>query len=259
MQFLENLTKDWPFLRVFLDIVDILLISYIFYRLFLVIKGTRAVQILRGLGILMGISLVAQLLGLRTASWVFRSFWENWVIAFAVLFLPEIRKAIARIGVGMMGRSSSSEIERAISEIARSVRIMSRKKIGAILAFEGKIGLRSYTDTGTKLDAEVSSDLLLSVFSPGVPLHDGAVIIRNWRVAAAGCILPLSEEDHPGLGARHRAAIGLSEETDALVLVISEESGKVSLASGGALIDIESVFDLEEILKERLLGEGVRG
>ena len=254
---LESITREWPFIRPILDIIDVLLISYIFYRVFLAIRGTRAIQILKGLGILIMVSLVAQLMGLRTASWVFRSFWENWVIAFAVLFLPEIRRAIARIGVGIAGRSSSSEVERAILEVSRAVRIMSRKKIGAILAFEGMIGLRSYVETGTKIDAEVSSDLLLSIFSPGVPLHDGAVIIRNWRIAAAGCILPLSEEEHPGLGARHRAAIGLSEETDALVLVVSEESGNVSLASGGNISEVESVFEIEDLLKEMLLKKRV--
>ena len=233
-------------------IVDILLVSYIFYRLMLIVKGTRAVQIILGILVLIIITFLAQeVLYLRTLSWLFDKFWLATMVILAVVFQPEIRSALAQLGSHRWGKILLSSELGFVSEIIEAVREFSQKHVGALIVLERETGLRNYIETGTVINAHVSRELILSIFNPSSPLHDGAVIIESSRLVAAGCVLPLSHE--PGiskiLGTRHRAAVGLSEISDAIVIVVSEETGNISLANEGKL---ETEIDIDD-LRHRLL------
>ena len=221
------------------DAVDIILVAVVIYRVLVMFRGTRAVQMLAGLGGLMIASFLARRLDLFSTSWILENFWSVWVLALVVLFQPEFRRALAQIGqspllqalLGARGEQQGHVID----DVVKAAESLAAKRMGALIVLERSTGLRNYAELGVPLDALVSADLLVSVFLPYSPLHDGAVFIRDNRVAAAGCFLPLSRNTQLGraLGTRHRAAVGLSEETDAAVLVVSEESGRISLAVGG--------------------------
>ena len=236
------------------DAVDILLVAVVIYRVLVMFRGTRAVQMLAGLGGLMIASFLARRLDLFSTSWILENFWSVWVLALVVLFQPEFRRALAQIGqspllqalLGARGEQQGHVID----DVVKAAESLAAKRMGALIVLERSTGLRNYAELGVPLDALVSADLLVSLFLPYSPLHDGAVFIRDNRVAAAGCFLPLSRNTQLGraLGTRHRAAVGLSEETDAVVLVVSEESGRISLAVGGHM---ESPLD-REALRQRL-------
>jgi diadenylate cyclase len=233
-------------------VVDILLVAYVFYRLMLIIKGTRAVQIILGILTLIIITFVAQeVLYLNTLSWLFNKFWLATVVILAVVFQPEIRSALAQLGSHRWGRILLPSEMSFVNEIVEAVREFSQKHIGALIVLERETGLRNYIETGTIVNAHVSRELILSIFNPNSPLHDGAIIIENARLIAAGCVLPLSHE--PGIskifGTRHRAAVGLSEISDALIIVVSEETGKISMSREGKL---DSDIDIED-LRHRML------
>ena len=236
------------------DAVDILLVSVVVYRIFVMFKGTRAVQMLVGLGALMAASLVARRLDLYSTQWILDNFWSFWVIALVVLFQPELRRALARVGEGRLVASllGASRAERAhvIDEIVDAVESLTARRIGALLVMERSAGLRQYAELGVAVDGLVSADLLVSVFLPYSPLHDGAVFVQGSRLVAAGCFLPLSRnlQIARSLGTRHRAALGISEETDAVAIAVSEETGRVTIAVGG---HIETVRDLNA-LRDRL-------
>lgn len=233
------------------DLLDILLVSFILYRFFLLIKGTRAVQLLRGMLLLLLAYLVSHALGLNTITWLVQSTATMIIVAIPVVFQPELRRALAHIGQGELFRGEaffprkSVSHPRAIDEVVTSVKYLARQKIGALIILERGTGLNEFIETGTTLDALVTAELLSTIFFPNSPLHDGAVIIQNDRIAAAGAVLPLSEgmrQQQAGgggaksqYGTRHRAAIGLTETTDALAIVVSEETGTVSVANGGQL------------------------
>ena len=236
------------------DAVDIILVAVVIYRVLVMFRGTRAVQMLAGLGGLMIASFVARRLDLFSTSWILENFWSVWVLALVVLFQPEFRRALAQIGqspllqalLGARGEQQGHVID----DVVKAAESLAAKRMGALIVLERSTGLRNYAELGVPLDALVSADLLVSLFLPYSPLHDGAVFIRDNRVAAAGCFLPLSRNTQLGraLGTRHRAAVGLSEETDAVVLVVSEESGRISLAVGGHM---ESPLD-RDALRQRL-------
>ena len=229
------------------DALDIALVATVVYRILVMFRGTRAVQMLVGLSALVAGSLLARRLELYSTQWILDNFWSFWVIALVVLFQPELRRALARVGEGRIVSSllgaSSAERAHVIDEIVDAVESLTARRIGALVVMERSAGLRQYAELGVPVDGLVSADLLVSVFLPYSPLHDGAVFVRGSRLVAAGCFLPLSRnlQIARSLGTRHRAALGISEETDAVALAVSEETGRVTIAVGG---HIETVRDL---------------
>jgi len=213
------------------DFVEILVLAIIFYRVFLFIKGTRTVQIMKGLFVVVIIAFLAKVMNLYTISWILERVLAIGVIAILIVFQPELRRALSRIGQNPLADISSQENE-LINEIVKSVNMLSRKNIGALIVIGREIGLKDYEETGVRINAKVTSELLSSIFTPNSPLHDGAVIIEHEELAAASCILPLVELPNIGraMGTRHRAALSLTKETDAVVIVVSEETGGISVA-----------------------------
>ncbi|MDH4231963.1 MAG: diadenylate cyclase CdaA [Nitrospirota bacterium] len=235
--------------RWILDLLDIALMSIVLYRLLLIVKGTKAAQMLIGLGILLLASLASRYLELFTIDWLVQSFWAQIVIAIIVLFQPEIRRALAHMGEAQFLNFASAEELKSLEEIVRASISLANRKIGALIVIERDTSLKDFVEIGTNLDARVSKELLLSIFHPSSPIHDGAVIIKGNRIAAAGCFLPitLSSDLSKSLGTRHRAGIGLTEETDAVAIIISEETGFISFALGGKIeerIDMGTLRDM---------------
>ncbi len=235
--------------RWILDILDIALVSLILYRLLLIIKGTKAAQMLVGLGILLLASLASRYLQLFTIDWIVQSFLAQIVIAIIVLFQPEIRRALAHMGEAQFFTFTKAEELKSLEEIVRAAVSLANRKIGALMVIERDTSLKDFVEVGTPLDAKVSKELLLSIFHPTSPIHDGAVIIKGNRIAAAGCFLPitLSSELSKALGTRHRAGIGLTEETDAVALIVSEETGWISMSLDGKLetkLDMGTLRDM---------------
>jgi len=215
------------------DMIDVLVVAFLFYRLFAMIKGTRAAQMFVGLVFIVIASIVAQWFRLNALNWIINSLKTVWVILFVILFQPELRAVLTHIGQNRLLRALIRVGEGGVlKEILGAVEEMGRERRGALIVIERDMGLRDYIETGTKLDATVTKELLETIFTPHSPLHDGAVVIRGDAIVAAGCILPLSQTRglSPLLGTRHRAALGLAEETDAAVLVVSEETGAISIA-----------------------------
>lgn len=232
------------------DLLDIVIVSLILYRILLIIKGTKAAQMLAGLGILLIASFFSRYLQLYTMDWIIQSFWAQVVIVLIVLFQPEIRRALAQMGESsfLQGFTSAEEL-RSLEEIVRASVALANRKIGALIVIERDVSLKDYIEIGTSLDAKVSKELLLSIFHPTSPIHDGAVVIRGNRVVAAGCFLPitLGTEVSKALGTRHRAGIGITEETDAVAIIVSEETGTISVAIHGTLetrIDMGTLRDM---------------
>lgn len=247
--------KSHPF-----AILDIAIVALLFYWLYILIRGTKAMRILLGIVVLVVVMMVSRLLGLTTLNWLLRYLVTILIIAIPIVFQPELRRTLEKIGrTGFLGSLSSKEekIENIIEEIVKAVDVMSKNKIGALLVIRRKTGLGEYVDTGTKIDAKLSSELILNIFFPSSPLHDGAVIIDDDRILSAGSMLPLSEEGKLSFnfGTRHRAALGLSLETDAAVIVISEEKGTVSLAYEGKINHDLTIQKLQKILLKLLKSE----
>lgn len=220
------------------DVLDILLVSFILYRVFLLIKGTRAVQMVVGLGILLLVLIFSRWANLYTMNWLVQSFMSQIVIVILVLFQPELRRALAHMGESPLFSSLSPvESSKFLDEIVKAAVSLANRRIGALIVLERETDLKNIVEMGTEIDSKVSRELILSIFHPTSPLHDGAIIIQSGRVAAAGCFLPLtmSANVNKALGTRHRAAIGLTEETDAVVIVVSEETGTISLVLGGKI------------------------
>ena len=239
------------------DLVDILIVAVIIYELLLLTRHTRGSALLKGLFLLLLIALLSNLLGLVSLNWLLTAILQNGAIVLVVLFQPEFRKALERMGrskVFQKGTKKSLNEERdlIISEIIQTIMDLSKRRVGALIVFEQQTGLQDVVETGTRLNAEISAPLLENIFEPNTPLHAGAVVIRDNEVIAAACILPLAEASGVSreLGTRHRAAIGITENTDAIVLVVSEETGIVSLARDGQLTRPLTVKSLEEILSE---------
>ena len=224
--------------RWFHDTMDIALVYYLFYRLLLIIKGTRAFQMLLGIGLIVLALIASQAFEFYTLDWVIHSFWSQIVIAAVILFQPEIRRTLAQMGERRFFRALSPvESSKFIEEIVKASVSMANKRIGALIVLERETDLTTIVEMGTNLDAKVSKELLTSVFLPYSPIHDGAAIIRNGRIVAAGCFLPLTLSPNIAktLGTRHRAAVGLTEETDAVVVVVSEETGEISVVMNGVI------------------------
>ena len=218
------------------DLVDIIVMALVLYRLLLMIKGTRAAKMLLGLGLLLFASILSRFVELYTVDWLLQNFWSQILIAVIILFQPEIRRALAQMGETQFFYTlTTAEELKSLEEIIRATIALANRKIGALIAIERETSLKDFVEIGTTLDAKVTKELLLSIFHPTSPIHDGAVVIRGNRMVAAGCFLPItsSPELSKSMGTRHRAGLGLSEETDAVIIVVSEETGNISMVING--------------------------
>lgn len=222
-------------------IIDILLVSFVIYKLIMIIRGTKAVQLLKGIFVIIGVWFLSSFFGLTTLQWLMNQALTWGFLAIIIIFQPELRRALEQLGRGrIFARSSVIDEEdtvHSIDEIQKAVDYMAKRRIGALLTIERETGMGDYIETGIPLHAKISSQLLINIFIPNTPLHDGAVILKQNQIKAAACYLPLSESPFISkeLGTRHRAALGISEVTDGITIVVSEETGHVSLAKNGEL------------------------
>jgi diadenylate cyclase len=259
----ENVLRDVVvFLqsRSWRDVIDILVVAFLAYRLLVLIRGTRAVQLIAGLSVLVLVGLISKALRLQLTYYIFSNLAPALLIGVVILFQPELRRALDRVGrVGFIGRPlahySLPLMSRVIDEVSRGVKILSKKRTGALIAFERTVGLENYALTGVRLNAEVSCELIQQVFFPKSPLHDGAAIVRGNQIVAAGCLLPVNEDATYAdrIGTRHRAALALSMESDALIVVVSEETGTISVVQEGNMRRGVEVDALRQILHNTLL------
>ena len=237
-----------------IDLIDIILVTWVFFKVYQYFKDTRAGQMLIGLVILLISSFIFNSFGLSAMSWLVNQFQTVWVVAFVILFQPEIRRLLIYIGqTRFFQRIFRMGTSRSLEAIVDASLQLSEKKWGALIVIQRETGLRSYKEAGIQLKAEVSAPLLMSVFNPASPMHDGAVIMQNTLLEAAGCILPLTESQMilPEMGTRHRAALGITEESDAIVVVISEERGTIITAENGRFTNM----DMDEMKLRRYLNE----
>jgi diadenylate cyclase len=235
------------------DILDILIVTIIIYRALLIIKGTKAAQMLIGIGVLFLALIFSKYLGLYTIDWIIQSLWAQIVLALIILFQPEIRRTLAQMGEARFLPSfASAEELRSLEEIVKGAVALANRKIGALIVIEKETNLKEFIEMGTQLDAKVTRELLLSIFHPSSPIHDGAIIVRGNRVIAAGCFLPLtlSADISKTFGTRHRAGIGLTEDTDAVVIIVSEETGSVTTAIGNKIDKNVDMGSLRDFLTE---------
>jgi diadenylate cyclase len=246
------------------DALDIGIVAFVIYRIFHMFKGTLAVQMLVGVGLLVGASVVSRKGELYTVNWILGNFWSFWVLAVVILFQPELRRALAQVGHTGFLRNlfavGSAERSHVVDEVVRGVESLASRRIGALIVLERGTGLRHYAELGVAIDARLTADLLATIFLPYSPLHDGAVFIQDGRIAAAGCFLPLSRNAglDRTLGTRHRAALGITEETDAVAITVSEETGSVSLAVAGRMEYGLDLTTLGRRLEESLATETLR-
>jgi diadenylate cyclase len=238
------------------DLIDLALISLLFYRLYLVMRGTIAAQIFIGLLLIIAFSFVAQAINLKAMGWLLRTLTDIWVIAFIVLFQPELRRLLLLVGRNRVVRLFFRiDVTESIEDVVSAAAELSKKRHGMLVVVVRSTGLRMAVETGHPLQAVLSKPLLLSIFHPKSPLHDGAVIIKGNVIEAARCTLPLSQVDHVGdhiLGMRHRAALGVTEQADVIAVVVSEETGSISLADDGVLHRGLSAQELRKELGNRL-------
>ncbi|WDV46766.1 diadenylate cyclase CdaA [Clostridiaceae bacterium M8S5] len=237
------------------DLIDIFIVAFAIYKMYILIKETRAEQLLKGIFIILFLTNVSKWLELYTTNWILEKGMTVGVIAILIVFQPELRRALEYIGRTKFLSKSFIEIQREeeeqmVDEIIEAVASLSRQKIGALIVFERETGLNEVVETGTKIKGTVSSSLLINIFIPNTPLHDGAVVIKDDTIKAAACLLPLSEnmQINKELGTRHRAAIGISELSDCLVIIVSEETGGISVAESGRLMRYLDVKALKDIL-----------
>jgi diadenylate cyclase len=241
------------------SVLDILLVSFFLYQFLLLVRGTRAIPMLTGVGTLGLAFYIAHLANLRTLDWLVGTILPYSIFALIVIFQAEIRQALARLGRNLtLSRSSQNGSGDAYDDIVMAATTFSQDQTGALVVIEREIGLRTYIESGVALDSHLSYDLLATLFRPSAPLHDGAVIVQKDRVAAAACFLPLSMNPllSTQLGTRHRAGIGITEETDAVSVIVSEETGQISIAVGGQVERDISADHLRQRLAE-LLGHAV--
>ena len=237
-----------------IDLIDITLVTWVFFKVYQYFKETRAGQMLIGLVILLISSFLFNSFGLSAMSWLVNQFQTVWVVAFVILFQPEIRRLLIYIGqTRFFQRIFKMGTSRSLEAIVNASLQLCKKRWGGLIVIQRETGLRSYKEASVQLKAEVSTPLLLSIFNPESPLHDGAVILQNTLIEAAGCILPLTESQMilPEMGTRHRAALGITEESDAIVVVVSEERGTISTAENGRFTNL----DIDEMKLRRYLNE----
>lgn len=237
------------------DLLDITIVAFLVYRVVLLIKGTRAMQMLTGLGIL-GIGFfISSTFELFTTHWVLSYFFDYLILIVIVLFQDDLRKALTHVGKNPFFSAASAEEERfMVDEIARAASQLAHDRVGALIVIERETGLKNFLDTGSRIEARVNAELLYSIFNVASPLHDGAVIITSGKIAAAGCFLPLSKDPNidKRYGTRHRAALGITEDTDAIVVLVSEEAGEAHLVKNGRLMNDLSEEEISRSLSALL-------
>lgn len=254
---------DWSPLTIFLSAIDIFAVWFILYKLLGIIKGTRSVQLLKGIALFFVVRLVSLLLNLKTLLWLTDQVLTWGFLAIIIIFQPEIRRTLEHLGRGkIFTRHNNQEEENKkdfIQALIKASSYLAKRRIGALICIEKETGMVDYIETGIKLDSLVSSGLLINIFIPNTPLHDGAVIIQDKRIAAAACYLPLSENPFISkeLGTRHRAAMGISEVTDCFTIVVSEETGYISVTRNGEINRNISIERLQELLETEIFS-GVR-
>ena len=238
-----------------LDLLDILLVAFIIYRILLLIKGTRTVQMLVGLAVLLVVYVGSQVGGLFTLNWLLDNFLSSIILVIVVIFQNDIRRALMHMGRNpFFADQSFREEDKAIDELVRGCTSLAGRRYGALLVIERETGINDFLEVGTELDAKISADLLGAIFHPQSPIHDGALIIQRGRLTRAGCFLPLTQNPSvsPRLGSRHRAAIGLTELVDAVAIVVSEETGKVSVVVSGKMTRDLDAITLRKVLRRLL-------
>lgn len=237
-----NLLSYWK------PIVEIIILWFVYYRIMLFFQGTRAIQVLRGIIILVFAFFIFQVLHLETLDWLLTHLFGISIIGILILFQPEIRHGLARLGQRKLFKTvlHEEEIETLLKEVIKATETLSKSKTGALIVFEKEDHLKSFIESGVKLDSKISSELIETIFSNNTPLHDGGIVIEQDRITAAGCFFPLTDKPDLSriLGTRHRAAIGLTEQTDAVVLIVSEETGSISVCSSGKLLRDISLDEL---------------
>lgn len=241
------------------SVIDIAVVTVFLYQFLMLIKGTRAIQLIKGIAVLLIVSYLAKRLHLTTINWLLGKIWDILFFAIPVVFQPELRRALEQLGRGKFFSRhpltlGTEALEQLVEELVRCTQVLSKNRIGALMVLERETGVQDFVETGIKIDGVVSSEFLVNIFIPNTPLHDGAVIIRRDRVAAAGCFLPLSENPNilKELGTRHRAALGLTEICDALTIVVSEETGAISVAIDGTLTRFLDEKGLRDLLMREL-------
>lgn len=236
-----------------MDLIDMAAVTFIFYRAYLVIQGTTASRMLSGLIIILFLSVAVQALNMSGMIWLVDQIRTVWVIAFVIIFQPELRRMLYSFGQSSLLRNIIKlGVPEYVQEVVKACEQLSKRRYGAIIVLERTTGMRNIIETGIMLESRVSQQLLVSIFNPRSPLHDGAVVLENEQVSAARCLLPLSQNPYleTSLGTRHRAAVGLSEQSDAVVIVISEETGKISLAHKGTLHRNLTLSELRSFVDE---------
>lgn len=252
------LSGDFDILDVLRIIVDIAIVWYVLYKLIMIIRGTKAIQLLKGIVVVLIVWVVSIIFELKTIQWLTNQAILWGFLVIIILFQPELRRALEQLGRGsIFTRSSLSEdqkTEQIVNSIVDSTIYMAKRRIGALITLELETGIGEYAETGIPIDAKLTNQLLTNIFTPNTPLHDGAVIIKNDRIVAAACYLPLSESPSISrdLGTRHRAALGISEVTDALTIVVSEETGSISYTKNGELYRNVSEEQLAKVLTKNL-------
>ncbi len=243
--------------------IDILLMSVILYQLLLFVRGTRTQQILIGILILFGLSVMASFLELElhTINWLVQKFYSSLIIVFVILFQDDIRRMLSRVGKTPIFSNATNITDNVLDEIVDAVKIMAKQKVGVLIVIERENDLQKYVEVGRPIDAGTHADLIRSIFNPSAPLHDGAIIIQNGRIASASCFLPLTRSPYidAKLGSRHRAALGLAEETDAIIIVCSEELGKISFVMDAKIKSNISPTALKKELLKALRKPGTGG
>jgi diadenylate cyclase len=225
-----------------MDAIDILIVAFVLYRMLLLIRGTRAVQLLKGVIVILVATMLSSVLHLQALNWLLNKIITIGLFAIPVVFQPELRRALEQLGRGgffsfSFGTSDAPDMRQVVAEVVKAAQVLAKNRIGALIVIERSTGLSEYIETGTAIEALVSAELLIHTFIPGTPLHDGAVIVRGARLVAAGCFLPLTDDTRldKQLGTRHRAGIGITEQSDAVAVIVSEETGQISVAVDGTL------------------------
>ncbi|MGW9856187.1 diadenylate cyclase [Staphylococcus hominis] len=256
----SNFFNNLSTLKIITSILDILIVWYVLYLLITVFKGTKAIQLLKGILFIVIGQQVSKLLNLTATSKLFDIVIQWGVLALIVIFQPEIRRALEQLGRGSLFKrytnTYSHDEEKLIQSVSKAVQYMAKRRIGALIVFEKETGLQDYIETGISMNSEISQELLINVFIPNTPLHDGAMIVQNTKIASAACYLPLSDSNKisKSLGTRHRAAVGISEVSDSFTVVVSEETGSISVTFDGKLRRDVSNEVFEELLAEHWFG-----
>ncbi|MBN6889843.1 diadenylate cyclase [Cytobacillus horneckiae] len=261
MSLIDFSFTDLPLLKFLANTIDILLVWFVIYKLIMVVRGTKAVQLVKGIFVILLVKVISDQFHLQTLGWMMEQVLLWGFLAIIIIFQPELRRALEQLGRGKFFARSGNQEEmdqsQLLESIVKSVDYMAKRRIGALISLERETGMGDYIETGIPLQSKISSELLINIFIPNTPLHDGAVIIQKNQIAAAACYLPLSESPFISkeLGTRHRAALGISEVTDSLTIIVSEETGGISLTKNGELHRDLKLERFKELLSNELMAQ----